>query len=71
MRMLESSMIRCVAYSRKDKILSVEFMNGSRYSYANISYFKYRSLVTASSVGKYFHRSIRRFPGKYPYSKVV
>jgi len=56
---LKSSAIRGVQYDRKNKVLKVYFNHGGDYTYSNIGYHRYRKLVTAESVGKYFNEAIK------------
>lgn len=59
LKFVNSSAIRAVDYDRKRRILRVWFHHGGDYTYGGVGYHRYRRLVTAPSVGKYFNEAIR------------
>lgn len=58
---IESSNLRMIAYSRKLKMLQVEFINGTVYRYLKVPYFHYLNLLRkkGGSHGAYFSKYIR------------
>lgn len=54
-----SSDIRAIGFDEPSLTLEIEFNNGGLYEYANVPETVYRSLMSASSHGKYFHQYIR------------
>lgn len=54
-----SSTIRSVGYDEGTRTLEVEFNNGSTYQYDDVPAKEYRALLSAESVGKQFHKSIK------------
>lgn len=55
---LESSSINSVGYDHALNILEIEFQSGSVYQYFEVPLSVYEQLISASSKGKYFHKSI-------------
>jgi hypothetical protein len=67
---LTSSDIERVMYLSKTKLLVIQFVSAGRiYVYGNVSIYRYRQLVSATSHGKYFHRFIRN-KKEYPYQEI-
>jgi len=68
-RKIASSNIKWVGWPKDGgkPLMFVEFQDGSRYVYYNISRQKVVALANAESTGKYFHRHIR---GKGPVLKL-
>lgn len=66
---LNSSAIRAIEYDRKRKVLKVYFQHGGDYTYSHIGYHRYRKLVTAESVGKYFNEAIK--PRKVSHGQIA
>lgn len=64
---VKSSNISGIAYRESEGILSVSFLNGTRYVYIDVEKEHYKDFQEASSVGSYFHGNIK---GKYDYVKV-
>lgn len=64
---VESSNIAQVGYNALSKTLAVKFNFGSVYYYYGVSEEVYMDMVSAESVGKFLHRSIK---GKYAYGKL-
>ena len=60
-------MIRGVAYSSSSKTLYVDFNNGQEYAYSDVPEEEYEALLSAPSVGSYFHDNIR---DTYLYDKI-
>ena len=56
---MTSSDIRAIGYDEQSLTLEIEFNSGGLYDYANVAEAVYRSLMSASSHGKYFHQYIR------------
>ena len=61
---VESSFIKAIAYSRKHRVLKIEFTSGSVYQYFGVSRHRHDRLMTAESTGRYFNAHIR---SKYEY----
>ncbi|MBQ8772054.1 MAG: KTSC domain-containing protein [Clostridia bacterium] len=61
MRMLsiDSSNIEYVGYDERLQFLHIQFVNGTTYEYYDVPKRIYIDLITASSVGKYFHKYIK------------
>jgi hypothetical protein len=55
----DSSCIRTVAYSSKDKVLIVNFQDGKSYTYYEVPTLVYANLLRATSKGFFFNRYIR------------
>ena len=58
-----SSNIKSIGYSPQEKLLEVEFTNGSVYDYPEVEQSLYDAFIGASSHGSFFHENI-----KYNYS---
>jgi hypothetical protein len=56
---VESSNIKAVGYDEATKTLTVQFLSGQTWSYADVPPKTYRELMDADSVGGYFSREIR------------
>lgn len=54
---VESSNI--VSIGHEDKVLEVEFLNGSIYQYKPITEAGYKALLEADSIGSFFYKNIR------------
>jgi hypothetical protein len=63
---VQSSDIRSVGYNQGT--LEIEFHSGGIYQYYNVPESVYRSLMAASSHGKYFHEYIKDY---YPCKKAA
>jgi KTSC domain len=61
-----SSQIESIGYDQETLELEVEFKNGSVYTYENVPFDEYTSLMDADSVGKYFSANIKN---KYKWTK--
>lgn len=55
---LEVSSSNLAAAGTKDDFLIIQFRNGDLYRYPNLAQ-EFETLITAESVGKYFHQEIR------------
>ena len=64
---VSSSNINSVGYDESTGILEIEFNNGGIYQYSNVPLSEYESLISASSVGQYFHQNIKE---RYSFIKV-
>ncbi len=62
-----SSNLASVGYEAISQILEVEFRNGAVYRYFNVPVYEWRSLMQASSHGRYFTTQIK---GHYRYTKL-
>jgi hypothetical protein len=63
-----SSTIDSVAYSSGARTLGVKFVNGTEYHYFEVPESVFDGLLSASSVGSYFHSNVRK--AGYNYTKV-
>ena len=54
-----SSQIKAVYWNPIKKILYVRFPNRKEYSYEDVSEEEYKELITADSIGSYFHSYIK------------
>jgi hypothetical protein len=55
---INSSNIRAVGYDARNRMLEIEFSNGSIYQYSGVSEEVHRRLVNAPSPGSYFSDNI-------------
>lgn len=62
-----SSNICSVGYDTDSESLEIEFNNGSVYQYSNVPTGEYEGLLSAESVGKYFHANIKN---RYSFMKL-
>ncbi|MCL4466051.1 MAG: KTSC domain-containing protein [Chloroflexi bacterium] len=62
-----SSDLASVGYDLRTQTLEIEFVKGGVYQYDGVSVDVYERLVTAPSVGRYFHSTVRN---AYPYRRV-
>lgn len=56
---LKSSNLRAVSYDEDERTLTVYFVNGNSYEYADVPKSVYDALINASSAGRYFNRFIK------------
>ena len=57
---VESTNIASVGYDSCSAILEVEFIgNGSVYEYYDVPEYVWQELMSAGSIGSYFHKNIR------------
>lgn len=64
---VKSSNVSGIAYKESERLLSISFLNGSRYVYIDIEKEHYEELLKADSIGSYLYRNIK---GKYSYVRV-
>ena len=64
---VQSSDIKSVGFDQNSSILEVEFHSGSTWQYFDVMESTYYEMVSASSVGKFFHANIK---GQYEESRV-
>lgn len=62
-----SSSLRSVGYDAATETLEVEFTGGGVYEYRSVPEAVYQALLSAPSLGTYFHENIR---DRYPYNKL-
>ena len=62
-----SSNIASIGYNADEKVLEVEFLDGSIYHYFDISLEVHRAFMEASSKGRFLHMNIK---GIYEFAKV-
>jgi hypothetical protein len=55
----DSSIIKALEYNTEDKSLIVTFHQGRQYRYIGIPSGIYRGLITAESIGNFFHKEIK------------
>ena len=68
MRVVNSSNIMGVGYDETDGTLEVDFVSGGKYRYSGVEEEVYRGLMSADSVGGFFHDNIEN--GGYSYARV-
>lgn len=56
---VSSSNLRAVGYDEKTRTLEVEFRNNRIYKYAGVPEIIFKSLMNASSHGKFLHAQIK------------
>jgi len=56
---VRSSALRSVGYDQEQRVLEIEFTNGTVYQYFDVSPDVYRGLMAAESHGRYFHQHVR------------
>ena len=64
---VESSNLLEVGYDEVAEVLYITFKSGITYTYEDVPYYVYEELLSAESLGSYFHKNIRT---KYVYHKV-
>ncbi len=67
MQAVESSNILEVGYDENAEVLYITFKSGDTYTYDMVPVHVYEEMLSAESVGKYFHKNIR---GQYDFTKV-
>lgn len=63
MRIAQSSHLQAHEYDGPSKMLTIQFVNGAVYRYANVPQTVYDTLSQHSTPGGYFHAKIK---SKYP-----
>ncbi len=56
---VSSSDLASVGYEKNDQILEIEFNNGGVYQYDCVPLDVYENLISAGSLGQYFHQNIK------------
>jgi len=56
---VESSNIKSIGYDPTNRTLEVEFNSGGIFQYSPITNEAYNMLISAESIGSYFHKNIR------------
>lgn len=64
---VQSSNIASVGYEESTETLEVEFSDGNVYQYQGVPKHIYEQLVSAPSVGQFFHFNIRN---SFPYMRI-
>lgn len=67
MQSVSSSNLTAVGYDEESKTLRVTFRSGPTYEYKGVPKRTYEELMSADSLGSYFHSNIR---SDFPYSKL-
>ena len=67
MQSVSSSNLAAVGYDEETQTLRVTFKKGPTYDYRGVPPKVYEQLMSAESVGQYFHSNIR---SDFPYSKI-
>lgn len=67
---VESSTIAAMAHDVATSTMTVDFKNGSRYQYENVTREKYEALLAAPSVGSAFDKEIKKQADQHPFVKV-
>jgi len=57
---VESSAITAIGYSKRGRILEIEFVNGAIYRYLNVPPAMHRDLMLAESKARFYDSNIRR-----------
>lgn len=65
-----SSNIHWVRYDSDTQRMRIRFHSGSLYEYERVELDLFLRMRVANSLGRFFHREIRRFPSKYPYRRL-
>ena len=56
---VESSNIEAVGYDDATRSLTVKFKNGTTFRYDDVEPEHYENMISADSVGSYFHKNVR------------
>lgn len=64
---VDSSTISRIAYDEARKVLTVEFKNGTRYEYYDVSYTVAQEMRLSSSKGQFLAANIK---GRFRYARV-
>lgn len=59
MQPVKSSNIESVGYDDDTKTLKIKFKSGGTHHYADVDKLTYERLLSAQSIGSYFHTNIR------------
>ena len=61
MQEVKSSNIKSVGYDKENEILEIEFKSGATWEYLAVTEEKYKEMMEADSIGRYFIKNIRGF----------
>lgn len=64
-QLVNSSAIRSAGYDAHNHVLEVEFTSGGVYRYHNVPEAEFRSMMSAPSVGGFFHQRIKKGPYRF------
>ena len=64
---VESSNIAEIAFDEEKEALFVKFKNDTVYEYSEVPYYVFEEMLSADSVGSYFHKNVR---SSYEFSKL-
>lgn len=67
MKQVSSSNLSAVGYDVDNKLLHVQFKNGTIYEYRGVPEKIYTDLMSADSLGTFFNQNVRT---TFPYSKI-
>jgi len=56
---VSSSNIKSIGYESNSETLEIEFRDGGIYQYFNVTSNIYEELISASSIGSFFHKYIK------------
>ena len=68
---VKSSNIRAIGHHPLEQSMDVEFPNGTKYSYGNVSEEIFQHILTAESVGKAFNNLVKTKPVEHPYTRLA
>lgn len=68
MKQVESSNISAIGHAGHTMV--VQFKNGTKYRYENVSAELYQRILDAESVGKAFNELVKKNPTAHPYAKL-
>lgn len=63
-----SSSLASIGYDARQKLLEIEFSDGSIYEYAHVPAYLHRELMISASPGAFFDTFIKK--GGYPYRRI-
>lgn len=63
---VKSSALKSIGYNKKSKTLQTELINDNLYEYYAVPFSEFNNLMTASSIGEYYNKFIK----KYKYKKL-
>ena len=67
MTFVESSNVESIGYDQENRIVYIQYINGSLYIYKDVPEIEYEGLLHAPSIGSYLHRN---FKNVYPYERM-
>ena len=65
---VDSSSIRALGYASDERVLEVEFHNGSLYRYEQVPAEAVQALLAADSLGRHFNQAFK--PCHFPYRRL-